>query len=766
MSRIRVYGPLLGTAVLVLVSAAWLIIGLGHVWAHPALGWLPVVATGVLAGSACRAAARQAGLDAATRRFWRHMAWACAPLVAGIVANAVDATGGPVPSQQIGPVTLACYLAVLGIVLWALLRLPSWQRSRSDWIRFGIDGCVVLLTVGTLLWHFSMREHREWVDQTGSAGPMLVVSVVAGLSMATFVKVAFAGAGRLDRGAIYALATGSAISAGFGGLSPFLTPWPYLSTSIVSVPMAALSIHLAAVSQQRAAGRPPRPHRSRRRISVVPFLAVAVADMLLLATSTRDPGETRAMEAVAVALTGLVIVRQIIALRDNQSLLATVDAQLGELHRYQDRLTHQATHDSLTDAGNRALFEQEARRLLGDGRSFRVALLDLDDFKAVNDRHGHHLGDRLITTTSARLAATVGGHGTVVRLGGDEFALVLPAGDGVEALLDRVVAAVEHPADLDGTVVSPGVSLGVTDSRPGDEPAELLRRADVAMYAAKAAGGRRWQWFDPGMDRAGAEAARLADDLRGALPGGQLFVLFQPIVALPDGRPAGAEALLRWQHPTRGLVPPDQFIPIAERTGTITDIGAWVFTQACRQIAEWQRRYGAAAPDRLSVNVSARQLADPRFVDTVIRVLDETGADPARLLVEVTETAVLNTETAAGHLARLKALGLRVALDDFGTGHSSLSLLLNCPVDVLKVDKSFVSGAAADNAGAVIVKNLIGFTNDFRIDAVAEGVETAEQAERLYDVGYRLAQGYHFGRPMTAAAFERTFTAQAATAGA
>jgi diguanylate cyclase (GGDEF)-like protein len=753
----RGHGLLFATATAMVLSGVWLGIGLVHVWAHPVLGWLPLPVTALLAGHACWSVSRRTDMDAGTRRFWRHLTVACALFTLGIIANTVDAVGGAAPSQQVGPVTLALYLGVLGTVLWALLRLPSWQRSRADWIRFGADAGIVLLTVGALIWHFSLRDHDRWVAQTGTAGPMLATSVVACLSMATFVKVAFAGAGRLDRRAIYILATGSAVSSVLGSLSPFLIDRPYLSTSLVAVPVAAFSIHLAAVSQQRAGNRAPRPRRARQRISMVPYLAIAVTDTLLLTTDITDPVQTRAMEVVAVALTTFVVIRQILALRDNHRLLATVDGQLTQLREYQDRLTHQATHDSLTGAGNRALFEQHTSELLADGATFHVALLDLDDFKAVNDRLGHRVGDQLIQETSRRLATVLGDNGLLTRLGGDEFAVVVRSADDLPALLDHLVAAVGQPAELDGATLRSGASLGVTSSRSGDDPAELLRRADVAMYAAKGAGGSRWQWFDEGMDMAAADSARLAADLRTALRDDQFFLLYQPIVALPSGAATGVEALLRWQHPERGLVPPDVFIPVAERIGVINELGAWVFTQACRQSAVWADRYGDTAPTRISVNVSARQLADPGFVDTVAATLRATGADTSRLLIEVTETAVLNADTAVEQLHRLKALGLRIALDDFGTGHSSLSLLLTCPVDVLKVDKSFVSGDTAGQAGAIIVKNIIGFTTDFGIAAVAEGVETAEQAEQLHSVGYRLAQGYHFGRPMAADAFEARY---------
>jgi diguanylate cyclase (GGDEF)-like protein len=743
--------PLLVSAIAVSLSGIWLVAGLFHEWAHPVIGWLPLPITSVLAGCACWAVTRRTGLDPSTRRFWRHLAIACALFTAGIVANAADAVAGPEPSQQVGPVTLVFYLAVLVLVMGALLRLPSWQRSRSDWLRFGIDACIVLITVAAFFWRFSLRDHQVWVRQTGSAGPMLAIGLLTALSMVTFMKVAFAGAGRLDRRATYILAVGAAVAASFGGMSPFLIAKPYLSTSLISVPVAAFAIQLAAISQARAGNRLPRDRGVRRRISVVPYLAVAVTDGLLLTAGARTPGETRAMQIGVVALTVLVMSRQIIALRDNNRLMAAVESHRAEL-------TRQATYDSLTGVANRALLEQRTRELLEEDGPVHVILLDLDDFKTVNDRLGHQIGDRLIVEISHRLTALVGEDGIVGRLGGDEFAVLLPPGPDVGGLLDRLVAALGEPVDVAGNLLVTGGSAGVTGSRAGDGPAELLRRADVAMYAAKAAGGNQWHWFDPGMDRAADEAARMAAELRQALPRDQIFVLFQPIVDLHTGIAVGAEMLIRWRHPERGLIPPDVFIPVAERTGTILELGRWVFEQACLRSADWARRFGAAAPDKISVNVSARQLADPAFVGTVRDILDRTGADPAHLMIEVTETAVLDTGDAVTRLDALRALGLRVALDDFGTGQSSLSLLLDMPVDVLKVDKSFVSGEAAEHAGAIVVRNLIGFTDDFGIDAVAEGVETTAQADRLRAAGYRLAQGYLFGRPMPAADFEAAFT--------
>ncbi|GAB2578960.1 hypothetical protein Aab01nite_08630 [Paractinoplanes abujensis] len=750
----RTHGLELAGVALVALCLAWMLAGLALVWAHPLLGWLPLPVSAALAVIATVRTARDPRLDAGTRRFWRHLTVAAVLFTAGTVGNAVDAVGGPLPSQLLSPATVALYLAVLATVMWALLRLPSWQRSRADWIRFGLDSCMVLVTVGALVWHLALRDHEQWTAQTGSSGPMLAIMLSAFLGVATFVKVGFAGAGRLDRQAIHVLAAGCAIAAAVGGLSPFLADRPYLSSSLLAVPIASLTINLAAARQWHNGVRTPATRRPARQISWLPYAAVAVTDGLLLSTGTGDAAETTAMQIAAVTLTALVVVRQVLALRDNQRLVE-------QLRRYQHKLQHQAHHDSLTGLANRAHLEQHLRtRPAGH----HVALIDLDDFKVVNDRLGHHVGDQLITAAGRRLTAVAGDRGFVARLGGDEFTLVIP--DTVDAgeLLAALIEAAGAPYELDGHTVVSAASVGVTTTRTGDEPAEILRRADVAMYAAKTAGGHRWHWFDAEMDRAADAAARLSAELRDAVRGNQLVALYQPIVALPGGAPAGAEVLLRWRHPEQGLLGPDAFIPLAEGNGLIVELGQWVLREAVRQAVDWRDRLGERAPGRISVNVSARQLADPHFVDFVASLLRDSGLAPETLVLEVTETAVLAADTAFDQLHRLKALGLRIALDDFGTGHSSLSLLLDCPVDLLKLDKAFVSGARAGRAADAVARNLIVFTDDFGIDAVAEGVETAEQAARLHEAGYRFAQGYLFGRPVSADALEQMLTVTAVAA--
>ncbi|GAA1649896.1 bifunctional diguanylate cyclase/phosphodiesterase [Actinoplanes couchii] len=741
-----------------LLSTAWTVVGLWHQWAHPVVGWLPLPVGITLAAYACRQASKAPNIDAGTRRFWRHLAVACGFYLGGIVANTVDAVGGPTPSQRITATTLVWYLAVLGIVLWALLRLPSWQRTRSDWLRFSLDACVVLVTSSALVWYFSLHAHPQWAARTGSGGAMLVIVAVGFISVATFVKVAFAGAGRLNRRAVHILAVGSAASTVAGSLTPFLNDYPYLSSTLVAVPIGALGIQLAAIAQVRDSGRPPRARRRSRWVAGLPYLAVVAMNVLLLATNSAYPGENDIIKIGAVAITVLVMVRQILVLRDNRRLLETVDSNLTALRGFQAELTHQASHDPLTGVANRTSLDTHLDRLLSSGTPMHVALLDLDNFKIVNDRLGHRTGDRLLKTISARLTETVGGNGLVARLGGDEFAVVLPGAEAMQVtvLLDRVTTVLRQPIEGIGSLTGCAASIGVTTSWAGDTPEELLRRADVAMYAAKEQGGNRLHWFDAAMDHRAAESARLGADLEHALARGEMFLLYQPIVELPSHRHAGVEVLLRWKHPLRGLIPPDVFIPMSEQSGLIIDIGRWVLENACRQATTWQREYGDDAPEKVSINVSARQLAEPSFVSDVEDILTRTGVDRSRLMLEITETAVLDSGPALAAVRELRRRGLRVALDDFGTGQSSLSLLLDCPVDVLKVDKSFVSGSAVGNAGAAIVEGLIGFTSRLHLDAVAEGVETFDQAEHLHSAGYRFAQGYLFGRPMPAEAIEAT----------
>jgi EAL domain-containing protein (putative c-di-GMP-specific phosphodiesterase class I) len=322
-------------------------------------------------------------------------------------------------------------------------------------------------------------------------------------------------------------------------------------------------------------------------------------------------------------------------------------------------------------------------------------------------------------------------------------------GSAATAALARISQALSRPVHALGYDLLVHASVGLAEVWPDASPQELLRRADVAMYAAKERGKGRHAVYDEQLEQDQTADAQLGAALRRALDNSEFSLVYQPIVALPAGTWTGLEALVRWHSPERGFVGPDTFIPIAERTGLIVPLGDWILRTALRQGVAWDQQYGSAAPREIGVNVSARQLREPGFADDVRRALAETGFDPERLVVEVTETAVFDGGVALDALHSLVGLGVKIALDDFGTGHSSLGLLRTCPTDTLKVDKSFVDGIGGRSEEAVIATAMIQITDGLHLQAIAEGVETAEQAETLYRLGYRFAQGYHFSRPLS-----------------
>ncbi|WP_436534273.1 putative bifunctional diguanylate cyclase/phosphodiesterase [Actinoplanes sp. HUAS TT8] len=421
-------------------------------------------------------------------------------------------------------------------------------------------------------------------------------------------------------------------------------------------------------------------------------------------------------------------------------LVRQVQAKAAELRQI-------AMHDDLTGLPNRRHFERSLACSARTGR-LRVLFLGLNGFKSVNDELGREVGDEVLRVLAARIVAAAPGT-LVARLDGDEFALLAPEVGSGSVIADRVVAALAAPVEAGGHELLVGASLGLAKAA---EPVEALRRAETAMHAAKETGEPYRHW-SPTLDERAGEHARLGAEMRAALLAGQFRVVYQPIVAVPEGRVVAVEALVRWQHPQRGLISPAQFIPVAERNGLIVDLGAWILRTACEQMVKWRTTAGADAPERISVNVSARQLSRPQFPGAVADILASTGLPATGLTVEVTETAVFGGGQAVAALHQLRAQGVRIALDDFGTGHSSLGLLHTVPVDVLKVDKSFVDRITEAGRHAVIARALIQVADGLGLTAVAEGVESELQAEALYALGYRLLQGYHFGRPTAAPDF-------------
>ena len=444
---------------------------------------------------------------------------------------------------------------------------------------------------------------------------------------------------------------------------------------------------------------------------------------------------------------------------DANPLLLAQLVDVSATHEAEARLAHQATHDALTGLPNRTLLldrlAQAMHRRVRTGGEVVVLFLDLDDFKVVNDGLGHAAGDEMLVEAAHRLRRCVRPSDTVARLGGDEFVLVceLDRPHEVAALCDRVLGALATPVRIAGQTLVMSGSLGVVIGDDDQEPADLLRDADVAMYRSKADGRGRSTLFTASLRAEAVTRLEQEADLRTAVEGGHLVVHYQPVIDAVDGSVSGAEALVRWQHPTRGLLAPGDFLPVAERSGLIGDLGRVVLAEACRTLAVWQSQGHHIT---VSVNLAPRQILDDDLVDTVRLACDRADADPTGLVLEITENALIETlGVARTRLHELKKLGVSLALDDFGTGYSSLQYLKDLPVDFVKIDRSFVEGLGAGDDGA-LADAIIGLADALDLVSVAEGVERPAQLERLRAMGCALLQGYLLGMP--APAEEMDFT--------
>lgn len=473
------------------------------------------------------------------------------------------------------------------------------------------------------------------------------------------------------------------------------------------------------------------------------------------------------------------------ALERNRSLLALmsqVGIHLGraiERQRAEDRLIHDASHDPLTGLPNRVLFLERLNQSIAHVQrkpdaQFAVLFIDLDRFKVVNDSLGHLAGDRLIAQVAGRLKSALRredmvarpdspmpGSSTLARLGGDEFTILLTdINDPSDAVrvANRVKDVLRQPLAIDGQEVYTSASIGIASSTSGYESADaILRDADLAMYRAKALGKARWELFDRKMHQAAMKRLALETDLRHALRNEEFVLHYQPIVSLKTDEIVGFEALVRWQKPNGELAPPGEFIEIMEDTGLIVFLGTWVLREACRAARALQDSFPCEHPRSISVNVSPRQFAQPDLAAQIRAVIEETGVDPRCLRLEITEGAMIgDMDHVAGVLRELQELGVRVSIDDFGTGYSSLSYLHSLPLDLLKIDRSFVAAMATNGESLQIVRTIMSLAHNLGMDVVAEGPEDADQVAQLRSIGCEFGQGYYFSKPVdlaSAAAF-------------
>jgi len=428
-----------------------------------------------------------------------------------------------------------------------------------------------------------------------------------------------------------------------------------------------------------------------------------------------------------------------------------------EQRQLERELKYRAFHDSLTGLPNRVLFQERVVRALARSRRTNgivgVLFIDLDDFKVTNDTMGHSVGDELLVAAGMRLSALTTGTGTAARLGGDEFGLLIedaPDRAAVENLAEAIVLAFQEPFTLAIGSAIVTATVGVATSEDATSTSDLIRSADLALYAAKSAGKRQWRRYQPVLSAGMMRRRDLQAALDSAVAESAFTLVYQPIVELSTGTVAGFEALLRWPHAEWGMLQPDQFIALAEETGHIVPLGAWVLQQATADIARWQRIRGHP-PVYVSVNVSARQLRDPGFVRGVRRRLTESGLAPSSLVLELTESGLLRPDhRLQADLEELKGMGLRLAIDDFGTGYSSLSYLRELPIDVLKIDKSFVDGIAVSTQRLALVEVIIRIAKTLELTVIAEGIESEVQRDLLVSMGCRYGQGYLLATPMPA----------------
>jgi diguanylate cyclase (GGDEF)-like protein/PAS domain S-box-containing protein len=534
------------------------------------------------------------------------------------------------------------------------------------------------------------------------------------------------------------------------------------SSDVVTVIEPDTTIRYASPSAERVLGYAPDELEGTRLADLLHPEDVA-RSLAFLSSVTEGEGDTGLMEFKLRHADGSFLhtetLRTALLHDPNVHGIVLNTRDIGERKAFEEQLSHQAFHDSITGLANRALFRDRVlhaiERQERDRRPVAVLFMDLDDFKTVNDSMGHAAGDQLLREVGERIRSELRAADTAARLGGDEFAILIEdGGDGIEAVdvADRLLRTLEAPFLIDEKEFYVRASLGIAidegdASDHGEAGAEaLLRNADVAMYMAKENGKGRYQVFEHTMHETALKRLELKADLQRALDHDEFILHFQPVMELESGRVSGVEALLRWMHPSRGLVPPLDFIPLAEETGLIVPIGRWVLEESCRRAVDLQQDYPGV---HMAVNLSARQVQRPEIVDDVRDILLSTGLDPELLILEITESVMMqDMELSIARLSDLKALGVQLAIDDFGTGYSSLNYVRRFPVDILKVDKSFIDGVSESGESSALTAAVIELAGILNLKPVAEGIERADQLERLLELHCDLGQGFLFAKPL------------------
>ncbi|WP_433790429.1 putative bifunctional diguanylate cyclase/phosphodiesterase [Actinoplanes sp. CA-252034] len=752
-------------ALLCLLGTLWFLLWTAMAPGTVAIGYLFMPLSMSVGGLAVHTLLRSASLAPSGRRFWLLLEICCFLFAAGFSVLAFDAFRQAPELPAMPPLGAALIGAGVLVAMWGVAQVPlgvtTWYERGKQWL----DRTIAFLGCATVLWHFGISP-MFWAPEPWTPSALVVLLLACLFAAGSITKVSYIAGGPVDRRAMRLVASTGLIAAGVALLAVLGGYHGILPGQAVCMPASGLLIALGARRQLAAVDDPRESGGSNVWL---PYLAVLAVDVPVADVLIRPwhwaPGvwEGRAVVLAAVVVTALVALRQYVVYRENAGLLR-------EKQKSEALLRHEATHDQLTGLANRALFRYALDRALEAGPA-TVLLADLDEFKTVNDSLGHDAGDALLVAFAQVLRAAAGPGAEVARLAGDEFAVLVPGGVRGEEVAERIAAATVVPISEQRLLVR--FSAGLATAPPDTSASDVLRQADAALYAAKERGRANWVRYAWGMERPKSAHARLGGDLRRALDAGEFRLVYQPIVALDDGRIVGVEALVRWDHPERGLVSPADFIPAAERTGLIVPLGRWVLRETCRQAAAWIAEFGPEVLDKAAPNVSVRQLHDPDFVADVAAALADHGLPANILVLELTESAVLRGQHVSEVLHELHDMGVRLALDDFGTGESSLSLLRAFPAAIVKLDKSFVDGIELDEpdtpaaqARQAVARAVAQLADALGLDTVAEGIESQEQADRLLRLGYHVGQGYHLGRPMPPEQLTEIFAARRVRAAA
>ncbi|HLL65479.1 MAG TPA: bifunctional diguanylate cyclase/phosphodiesterase [Micromonosporaceae bacterium] len=643
--------------------------------------------------------------------------------------------------------------------------VPLHPAGRRFWL--GLLIAIGSVSIGYLVLAAEIGGRASGASPPAMAIPAAVaVTFGFGIAMLAVAQVPAAARGRAERWQIHLDRTiaslGCATALWYFAVLPMLTA---PAGDLGGVPAHALLVPVAAVLialgvRARTHLRGPPGDLPNRLHAVLPSVAIgAVSGALLAVAFGRPHWPVRSVVLAAVAVTALVAVRQLLAYQGYARLARDVRAK-------DDRLHYAATHDGLTGLANRALFRERLAAALRQDSGATVLVLELGGCETVNESLGQDVGDGLLGSVAVAIRAAVQNDGLPARTGRDEFAVLLagaaPAG---ETVAERLLDALSRPIGEHRLMVQ--ASVGIATAAADTSPDGVVHHACAAMHAAKQRGNAGYIRYLPGMEEPARAQIELGRDLRRALDAGEFRLVYQPIIGLDAGQVIGVEALVRWDHPTRGTIPPGDFVPVAERTGLIVPLGRYVLREACRQAATWIAEFGPDALQKIAPNVSARQLHEPDFVAEVAAALSDSGLSCDRLVLELTESAVLRGSQISRTLHELDRMGIKLALDDFGTGESSLSLLRSIPVAIIKLDKSFVDGIEIDDsclatrdARQAVARAVIQLAGALGLDAVAEGIENAAQVDRLREFGYSLGQGFHLARPMSAEDMSQLLAAQ------